>query len=94
MCRSPGACAGCQICGGGEVSLWHIRTGRHSRYGHGYVGPILCVALDPIAHTPGPARGQVRRVVRPHDERVIGRERQVIREGCRLVDIVPSEQVR
>lgn len=65
------------------------RGGHASRHEHGYVISVLGVALDPVAHTPGPARCQVRRVVSPHDERIVGCECEVVRNSCRLVDVVP-----
>ena len=58
---------------------------------HGYVGPVLSVALDTVAHPPRTARGQVGGVVGAHDEGIVGRVRQVVRERSRLVDVVPGK---
>ena len=59
-------------------------------YVHRNMGRVLLVALQAYRVAPGPARAELRSVVRADDEVVAAREREVLREGGRLADIVPA----
>lgn len=91
MFHSLAACAGCRN--------WMIRRLDTYRPGNSEGGDIHCDvggirldAADAGTVTSGTACAQDRSIVRTQDERVPIGVGQVLRQGSRLVDVVPKEQ--